>query len=36
LKATNTDIATGKYPIGQTTIVKEKKFQLLWRYWKWP
>jgi len=36
LKATNTDVAIGKYPINQTPIFKEKTFQLLWRYWKWP
>jgi len=26
LQANNTDIAIGKYPIGQTPIFKEKKF----------
>jgi len=36
LKATNADIAIGKFPFGQTPIFKEKKFQLPWRYWKWP
>jgi len=36
LKATNTDITIGKYPIGQRLIFKEKKFQLLRRYWKLP
>jgi len=36
LKATNTDIAIEKYPIGQTPVFKDKKFQLLWRYWKCP
>jgi len=36
LKATKTDIAMGKYPIGQTPIFKKKKIQLLWEYWKWP
>jgi len=36
LKATNTDIAIGKYTTGQTLISKEKKFQILWRYWKQP
>jgi len=29
LKATNTDIAIGKFPIRQTQIFKEKKSQLL-------
>jgi len=36
LKAINTDIVIEKYPIGQTPIFKDKKFQLVWRYWKWP
>jgi len=36
LKAINTDITIGKYPISQTPIFKEKKFQLLCRCWKWP
>jgi len=36
LKATNPNTAIGKYPTGQTPIFKEKKFQLLWRYWKQP
>jgi len=36
LNATNTDIAIGNNPIGQTPIFNENIFQLLWRYWKWP
>jgi len=29
LKATNTDIAIGKYPIGRTPFIKEEKLQFL-------
>jgi len=36
LNTTNTDIVIEKYLISQTPIFKEKKFRLLWRYWKWP
>jgi len=32
LKATNIDIATGKYAITRTPFLKEEKFRFLWRY----
>jgi len=35
LKPTNTDIATGKYPIDRTPFLKDEKRQFLWRYEKW-
>jgi len=33
LKATNTDMAIGKYPIDRTQILKDEKRQLLLRYY---
>jgi len=32
LKANNTDIAIGKYLIGQTPFREHKKLQFFWRY----